>query len=110
MLIPPVMLDAVDDVDGELDADCPCSPLARRITVAVMRRAVLALESVNENAAAVLLDDWRGQIERMGGHYEDADREQEIFVGEGATEAALKRFEQAKTAWNCHLFRRVAVG
>lgn len=40
--------------------------------------------------------------------YDDSDEENEHFVGHGATEAALKRFEGRKVAWNCHLFRCVA--
>jgi hypothetical protein len=36
-------------------------------------------------------------------HYEDADRQPEIFVGEGAEEAARKTFEQRNVSWNCYL-------
>ena len=40
-------------------------------------------------------------------HYEDRDREQEVFVGFGAREAAQRRYEQVTVTWNAHLFERV---
>lgn len=42
--------------------------------------------------------------------YEDQDRGDEFYSGAGATEAALKRFDMVSCGYNCHLFRRVAVG
>jgi hypothetical protein len=40
--------------------------------------------------------------------YEDHVVTPEVFVGEGAKEAAYKRFNQARDHWSCHLFARVA--
>lgn len=40
--------------------------------------------------------------------YEDPDHKPEVFVGEGAEEAARRRFAQARDAWSCHLFQRIA--
>lgn len=42
--------------------------------------------------------------------YDDADQKPEIFTGDGATVAAAERFRIVRDQWNCHLFRRVAVG
>lgn len=42
--------------------------------------------------------------------FEDADQPPEIFSGEGAKEAARRRFADVRQAWSCHLFRRVARG
>ncbi len=39
--------------------------------------------------------------------YEDASVEDERFSGDGATEAARKRFDRARENWACHLFRCV---
>ena len=41
--------------------------------------------------------------------YDDADVEDEVFVGEGAEEGALYRYAQASQSWNCHLFIEVVV-
>jgi len=43
--------------------------------------------------------------------YDDADVSDEVFVGEGAEEAAKKRYAMALHNWNCHLlvpFERIA--
>lgn len=40
--------------------------------------------------------------------FEDPDHGNETFFGEGAAEAALRRFEQARQTWNCTLFRQYA--
>lgn len=42
--------------------------------------------------------------------FEDQSRPQELFSGAGATDAALRRFDQVRLAWTCHLFRRIAEG
>lgn len=39
--------------------------------------------------------------------YDDADREDELLVGDGAEEAAMKRWEQISVNWNAHLFRKI---
>jgi len=36
--------------------------------------------------------------------FDDADREDEVFGGAGAEDAARRRFEQAQVSWNCTLF------
>ncbi|WP_212628804.1 hypothetical protein [Pseudomonas putida] len=40
--------------------------------------------------------------------FDDTDREQLMFSGAGARAAALKKWEAISTAWNAHLFVRVA--
>ena len=35
--------------------------------------------------------------------FDDADRELEIFAGEGAEEAAKRRYEVCRVQWNCEL-------
>ena len=40
--------------------------------------------------------------------YDDRDRAPEIFAGEGAKEAAERRFEQISDSWNAHLFVSIA--
>lgn len=37
-------------------------------------------------------------------HYEDADRDVEIFTGEGAETAARSRYDESCQSWNCTLF------
>lgn len=39
--------------------------------------------------------------------FDDADRQQLMFAGTGAREAALKTWEQISNSWNAHLFVRV---
>jgi hypothetical protein len=39
--------------------------------------------------------------------FEDPDHGHEIFKGQGAEEAAHRRWEQARTHWTCHLFVRI---
>jgi hypothetical protein len=56
-------------------------------------------------------DRWNGPV---GGawilRFEDVDVDDEIFLGEGAEATARARFEQARQAWSCSLFREVARG
>lgn len=35
--------------------------------------------------------------------YDDADKRPEFFTGEGAADAAHKRYQQMRGAWDCHL-------
>jgi hypothetical protein len=60
--LPKDIIEAVDDVDMELEPDAPRSDLSKRITVAVLGRAALALEQAGEHYAAALLQGWREQI------------------------------------------------
>jgi hypothetical protein len=39
--------------------------------------------------------------------YEDTDVEDELFVGYGAKDAALKRYEMISLNWNAHLFVKI---
>lgn len=39
--------------------------------------------------------------------FEDRDREQEVFTGFGARDAAQRRYDQVTASWNAHLFERV---
>lgn len=39
--------------------------------------------------------------------YEDKDMSPELFSGCGATKAARRRFEMQRSAWSCHLFKRI---
>jgi len=39
--------------------------------------------------------------------YEDEDHQTEIFVGEGAKEAAIETFKQRSVSWSCYLFRSI---
>jgi len=40
--------------------------------------------------------------------YEDTDVGPEVFMGEGAEEAARARYEQSLISWSCHLFVNAA--
>jgi hypothetical protein len=39
--------------------------------------------------------------------YEDPDQPQEMFSGNGAVDAAYRRFQQQRDSWSCHLFQCV---
>ncbi len=40
-------------------------------------------------------------------YFDDADRKPEVFGGEGAENAAKRRYEQISISWNAHLFVKV---
>ena len=40
-------------------------------------------------------------------YFDDANRKPELFTGEGAEQAAHRRYDALLTNWNCHLFQKI---
>lgn len=77
------------------------------ITVANGNRMFLSYEAIAEMYQALKEDKSAAALPEEGAYiikYDDADQEDEQFVGAGAREAALKRFDMISLNWNAHLY------
>lgn len=82
----------MDNETGYVGYDEPCSECSGQGGYAAPAAPVAAQTPEAEGADAYLI------------YFEDSERQDEVFLGHGAKEAAEERFADVSDSWNAHLF------